>query len=219
MSTKQKNGWLLPGFLLVYGALNVLFGALQLDTIFQGPPATPDEFTSMHYFEMPIPIVLHIVAGIFLNLVSPFQFALATWRRWPALHRWSGRLVIVSGFLVGLTGLWMNQFYPLFGGLLKYTGVMAHSIGLMAALGIALWAILGRDVPRHRVWMTRAIAIGLGPATQRLFILPVFFIFGSVSELAVGLVVWWGILLNLAVVEWFGRRSRSGQMKTALKGV
>lgn len=219
MSTKQKNGWLLPGFLLAYGALNILFGALQLDTIYQGAPAVPDEFTSMHYFEMPIPIVLHIVAGIFLNLVSPFQFAPLTWRRWPGWHRWSGRLIIVSGFLVGLTGLWMNQFYPLFGGFLKYTGVLAHSIGLIAALGIALWAILGRDVPRHRVWMMRAVAIGLGPATQRLFILPIFFIFGSVSELTVGLVVWWGILLNLGVVEWFERRSRSGQIKTALKGV
>ncbi|KAA3653973.1 MAG: hypothetical protein DWQ04_34835 [Chloroflexi bacterium] len=38
MNTKQKNNWLVPSLLLLFGATNVLFDALQLDTIQQGPP-------------------------------------------------------------------------------------------------------------------------------------------------------------------------------------
>lgn len=215
MTKKQKNSWLVPALLLLFGATNILFGALQLDTIQQGPPAIPDEFTAMHYFATPIPIVLHIVAGILFNLLGPFQFAPAIWRRWPNWHRRSGRLLIGSGLLVALTGLWMNQYYPLYGGFLKYSTVMAHSIGLAVWLGVALRAILARDIPRHSAWMMRAIAIGLSPATQRVFILPMFFIYGDVSELMVGLVVWSSLLLNLSVVEWIRlreRRDKSGQI-------
>lgn len=142
MTKNQLPGWAGPAGLLALGSLNILFGALQLDTIIQGPPPVPDEFTSMHYFAMPVPIVLHIVAGILLNLLAPLQFAPKFRQRWPVFHRWSGRLLVVSGALVGVTGLWMNQFYPLFGGIGKYTGVVAHSTGLLLGLGLALRAIL-----------------------------------------------------------------------------
>ena len=212
MNIKRANAWLVPALLLLHGSMNILFGALQLDTIGQGPPAVPDEFTSLHYFETPLPIVLHIVAGILFNLLAPFQFAPTLRRRWPLWHRLSGRVLVIAGFLVGLTGLWMNHYYPLFGGALKYTGVLAHSLVLIGTLVIAMRSIFARDIPKHRAWMMRAVAAGLGPATQRIFILPIFFIYGSVNEATVGLVVWWGILLNLAVVEWALWRERRGKV-------
>lgn len=224
MTTKQNNNWLIPAFLLMLGALNILFGALQLNMIQQGPPDVPDEFTSMHYFETPLPIVLHIVTGIIFNLLSPFQFAPAIWRHWPAWHRWSGRLLIVCGLLMALTGLWMNQFFPAFGGFLKYSGVVANSVGLIVSLGIAFRAILNRNIQHHRAWMMSAVAFGLAPATQRLFILPIFFLYGEVSEHMIGLIIWLGLLLNLSVVGWVlshkrsrGLGQKSWQFNIALK--
>ena len=220
MTKKLTANWLIPSLLLLLGSLNVLFGALQLGTIQQGPPTVADEFTSLHYFATPIPIVLHIAAGIIFNLLGPLQFAPAIWQRWPAWHRWAGRLLIISGAAVGLTGLWMNQFYPAYGGFLKYSGVAVSSIGLIVALGIALRAILNRDIPRHRAWMMRAFALGLGPATQRFFILPYFFMGGEINDLLIGLVVWFGFLINLIVVEgvlWQGRRKTEGRFTTNLK--
>lgn len=83
MTTKPTSNWLAPLLLLLLGGVNGLFGALQLDTIQQGPPTIPDEFTTMQYFETPIPIVLHIAFGITFNLLAPFQFTPVTWRRWP----------------------------------------------------------------------------------------------------------------------------------------
>ena len=226
LTTKQNNNWLVPLLLLALGCPNVLFGASQLDTIQQGPPAVPDEFTTMQYFATPIPIVLHIVAGIIFNLLCPFQFASTLRERWPAWHRWSGRLLIIAGVLAGLTGLWMNHFFPQYGGFLKYPGIVVNSVGILVSLGLALRVILAGKVPRHRVWMMRAVAFGLGPATQRLFILPYFFIVGMPNDLVIGLVIWLGFLLNLSVVEWVLLRERrknliegSGQLKTNLVNI
>lgn len=217
---KTRN-WLVPTLLLLLGALNVISGAFQLDSIQQGPPAVPDEFTTMEYFTSPIPIVGHIIFGIFLNILGPLQFAPVTWRRWPMWHRWSGRLLIVSGFVVAASGLWMNHFYPQYGGLLKYPGIVVNSIGIAASMALALWYIRSRDIPSHRKWMMRAIAFGLGPATQRLFLLPVFLIYGMVSDMTIGIVIWLGFLLNLAVVEWVlarERRNPADNKNTALEG-
>lgn len=215
-SIKPKSNWRVPILLLVLGSLNILFGALQLDTIQRGPPAVPDEFTTMQYFATPIPIVLHIVSGILLNLLSPFQFVPSFRQRWPGWHRWSGRLLILSGFLAALTGLWMNQFFPAYGGVLKYPGIIVNSLGLMVSFSIALRVILVGDVQRHRAWMMRAVAFGLGPATQRLFILPYFLVYGIPSDFLIGFIIWLGFLLNLAVVEWVLWRERSARLDPEL---
>ena len=156
--------------------------------------------------------MLHIVFGIVLNLIGPFQFAPGLLKRRPAWHRMSGRLLILSGLIVGFTSLWMNQFYPAYGGPLKYIGIVTHSVILIFGLILALWAVRKRDFVTHRAWMMRAVAAGLGPATQRLLILPYFIAFGIPNDFVIGLVVCFGILTNMVVVEtilWRERNDRS----------
>lgn len=57
--------------------------------------------------------------------------------------------------------------------------------------------------------MMRALAIGLGPVTQRVIVIPLFVISGNVNELTIALIVWIGFLLNLFVVEWVLLRERA----------
>ena len=213
MTTKPIKNWLLPACLLLLGSINVLSGAFQLGTIQQGPSDVADAMASAQYFETPIPIVLHIVGGILFNLLGPLQFAPGLLKRRPRWHRLSGRLLVVSGFFVAGTGIWMNHFFPQYGTFLKYPGILVNSLGLAVSLTLALQAIRSkeRDIQKHRRWMARAVAFGLGPATQRVFILPIFFVYGmeAISDLTIGVVIWVGFLANLAVVEWvFWRESR-----------
>ncbi len=66
MTNKFASNWLVPAFLLMLGALNIASGAYQLNQMAQEPTAESlsGDFVSAHYFEMPVPIVVHIVSGI-----------------------------------------------------------------------------------------------------------------------------------------------------------
>ena len=211
MSKKPSSGWLGPILLLLLGSLNVLSGAFQLDSIIMGPEIPIEETDSPHYHLTPFPIVLHILAGILFNLLAPFQFAPAVLKKWPRYHRWMGRLLALSALGVAISGMWMNENFPVFGGFLKYSGVHLSAIGLILSLALAIRFIMRKNVRQHRIWMMRAIALGLGPATQRLIIMPVFFAYGLPSELTIGLLVWGGYLINLAFVEWILFKEKNRQ--------
>jgi hypothetical protein len=118
-----------------------------------------------------------------------------------------GRVLVPLGLCAALSGLWLTLFYPR----LHHSGALLAAIRLtfgsamLASLVIAFVAIRRRDVLRHRKWMIRAYALGLGVATQ-IFTLgfgePVF----GGGELSTALLIALGWVINLAVAEWAIRR-------------
>ena len=79
-----------------------------------------------------------------------------------------------GGLLVGLSGLWMTLFYPGTnstagaGALLLYILRLLFGSGMVFSIVYGFIAIRRGDMIRHRAWMTRAYAIGLGAGTQAL---------------------------------------------------
>ena len=211
MSIKPAFQWRSPSLLLALGLLNIASGAFQLFTINAGPvPVDPaDMMASPQYFETPLPIVLHIVCGIIFNLLAPWQFAPVIRQRWPKWHRLSGRFLVVCGLIAAFTALWMNQFFPVFGGTYKYIGVLVMSAGLIVSLIFAVLAIRERDISRHRIWMMCAIAFALAPATQRLIGLPIFLILQEINVPFVVFLIWSSLVVNLGFVWILVRRQRS----------
>ena len=68
-------------------------------------------------------------------------------------------------------------------------------------------AVRARDVPRHRAWMIRAYAIGMGQGTVALVMFPIYLITGvPPTGLATDIVVVGMWLLNIALAEWVVRR-------------
>ncbi|MOA34072.1 hypothetical protein D3C78_1554200 [compost metagenome] len=63
------------------------------------------------------------------------------------------------------------------------------------------------DVIRHRAWMTRGYAIGLGVGTQMLLLMVWEMIIGQPSELSHDLLMSAAWVINLAVAEWAVRRA------------
>lgn len=195
--------------LLLLGMISIALGSLQLSTISQGQGT---------YSTMPLPVVVHIVFGIIFNVLSPFQFAPSIRKNHPKFHRYSGRLLIISAIPVALSALWMNQYFPSYGGTLKYTGIVAYCIVLLGSLFLAIKYVMNKDIQNHRLWMMRAMAAALGPATQRLIIIPLVLVFGEevVTDRVIGLLIWSGILVNLAFVEYlrFKGRRLTGYLDT-----
>ena len=141
-------------------------------------------------------------------LLGPLQFVAAIRARWPKIHRISGRVFIASGFMMAVSAIAINIMFPPFGGLFKSIAVYVFSVAQIVTLTVALRAILRRDITRHRAWMIRAFAIGLAISTMRIFFIPAYLLYGVPSDFTVGLGMWIGFLVNIAVAEFILWRER-----------
>jgi hypothetical protein len=77
---------------------------------------------------------------------------------------------------------------------------------MLSCIVLGFAAIRRRDIPRHRAWMARGYAIGLGAGTQVLTHLPWMLLAGQPNGLGRALLMLAGWVINLAVVEWALRR-------------
>ncbi|MBM0203090.1 DUF2306 domain-containing protein [Micromonospora sp. STR1s_5] len=207
--------WRLPAAVILLGLIPMLAGAGRLTELGSGPEVTA---ANARFVADPLPVVLHIVGAVVYTILGAFQFVPRLRRH--AWHRRAGRVLVPCGLTVAFTGLWMAFAYDLpahdndvlAGMRLVFGSAMAGSI--LVGFG----AVLRRDIARHRRWMVRGYAIGLGAGTQAFTHAPYLIATGEQPDgnLRAGLVVA-GWLINLAVAEWYLRRPARVVTAPALK--
>ena len=199
---RRGPGWLLPAGLITFGLVPILANALRRVAMAVAPAAP----SSGEGGGMSLPVILHVVGATVFVVLGALQFSAGFRRRRPSWHRIAGRLAILAALLAAGSGIWLA-----FATLADYSPLL-FVFRLLAAAGLALCIILGfrairqRRLPRHRAWMIRAFAIGLGAATQVFTLGFGEGIFGE-SELSVALLNGAGWAINLAVAEWIIRRT------------
>lgn len=168
------------------------------------------------YLNQPLPVVVafyaHVISGGIVLLLSPVQFVGALRARTPRLHRWIGRLILLSVAVAGVSALVIAPFSP--AGLSGLFG-----FGMMAALWLgtasaAYRAIRRRDVPSHQAWMIRNFALTYSAVTLRVWMgLLIFaqvpfggFEFDGAFSNAYSVVPFLGWIPNLVVAELIIRR-------------
>jgi uncharacterized membrane protein len=205
--------WLVAALLLL-SAIPLASGAFRLTQLAGGAAITP---ANARFFAAPLPVVVHIVSASVYALLGAFQFANGFRLRWPTWHRWAGRLLVVCGLLVGLSGLWMTLFYPWpkGDGELLYLFRLLFGSAMVVSIVLGFSTIRRGDVRRHRAWMARAYAIGLGAGTQALTLAAGALIAGPPSELSRALLMGAAWVINLAVAEWTIRRRQARPARTA----
>ncbi len=206
---KLKIGWVPPALWLL-GSLAILSGVFRTyitgDALVTG--VMPEDPADLHYVRHATLTLLHVVPGTLFLLLGPLQFIDGIRQRWPWLHRLSGMLFIASGLTFALTALMIDLTFPTFGGDFKRLAVWVFSIAQIVTLVVALIAIRRRHIARHRAWMIRAFAIGLGISTMRLYFIPAYLLFGVPSNFAIGLGMWVGFGVNVLAAEWILWRER-----------
>lgn len=207
MTAAAKSEWLIPAGLIALSVVPVVASAVRLVQLGSGAEITPD---NARFFAAPLPVVLHIISATLYWVLGAFQFVPGFRRRNPNWHRAAGRVLVPSGLVVALTGLWMTQFYPP----VDYDGPILYAIRLLVGSAMTLFICLGfaairrRDIPRHRTWMMRGYALAIGGGTQVLTHLP-WFLFPSIQgDLTRALFMGAGWAINAAVVEWILLRER-----------
>ncbi len=210
-NTSIRNGWPIAAGLLVLSIIPVAAGVVRLVSLATGATVT---LANARFFAHPLPVQLHIVGASLFLVLGALQFWPGFRRRFPRWHRHTNRVLAPAGIIAGLSGLWMNQFYPYAesDGPLLYGFRLVFGAGMVLAMGLGVAAILRRDIARHRAWMMRAYAIGLGAGTQAATQLPWILLVGQPSETPRALLMGAAWLLNLAVAEWFIRRAQTARL-------
>jgi uncharacterized membrane protein len=204
--------WLVAALLLL-SAIPLASGAFRLTQLAGGAEITP---ANARFFASPLPVVVHIVSASVYALLGAFQFANGFRRRWPTWHRVAGRLLVVCGLLVGLSGLWMTVFYPWpkGDGALLYAFRLLFGSAMVMAIVLGFTTIRRGDVIGHRAWMTRGYALGLGAGTQVLTLAAGELIAGPPSELSRALLMGAAWVINLAIAEWAIRKRQARPVRT-----
>jgi hypothetical protein len=201
MTNSRRREWLVPSGLVALSLVPVAAGSARLAQLAGGAAVTPE---NARFFDVPFPVIVHVIGASAFCLLGAFQFV-PTLR--GARHRWhrmSGRLIVPCGLAAALSGMWMAVFYalPANDGALLEAVRLGFGSAMVAALVLGFACIMRRDVVRHRAWMMRGYAIGLGAGTQVLTNLPWILLFGTPDVAVRALLMAAGWVINLAVAEY-----------------
>jgi hypothetical protein len=113
-------------------------------------------------------MTVHLATGAIILLLGPIQLIGAIRRRWPALHRWLGRVYVFTAAIAGLGGLGFILTKGTIGG-----GAMNAGFGLYGALMVVSAVqtyrhALARRFDLHRVWAIRLFALAIGSWIYRM---------------------------------------------------
>jgi uncharacterized membrane protein len=201
----RRDGWI-PASLLALTSVPALAGAVRLVDLSGGRTEE-----NARFFDLPLPIIVHIVGATTYCVLGAFQFMPSLRRSHPRYHRMAGRVLVPAGIAAGLSGMWMAVFSDLpvhDNSALIWLRLLFGSL-MVAGLVLGVRAVLRHDIRTHQRWMARAYAVAQGAGTQALVLGPITLVAGQPSGnlKAAGMAFAW--VLNLAVAEWLVRRSQS----------
>jgi uncharacterized membrane protein len=153
--------------------------------------------------------LIHILPGGLFLFLGAFQFMPGVRQRHLQFHRWSGRVLMVLGLVIGFTALVMSYTMNI-GGPNETAATTLFAIVFLICLVKAYLHIRRREVARHREWMIRAYAVGLGVATTRP-IVGMFFAFRRLTPHEFfGIAFWLGFTITLLAAEAWIDYTRGG---------
>lgn len=161
--------------------------------------------------------IAHVTAAPIGLVLGCFQFHKGLRTRFPAFHRWSGRLYAVAILVAGLSGLTLGIVIaperPFTGSGFAVLSV----VWLVLVTGGVRAAREGR-FDRHCLWMIYTFALTASSVTLRLQLL-VAGLFGYDYEAASGFLAWtcWPINLGIAYLYLMLRQTTSANKGPAVE--
>ncbi|MBA2237759.1 MAG: DUF2306 domain-containing protein [Lysobacter sp.] len=122
---------------------------------------------------------MHVLGGATFGILGPIQFARVLMRKYGLLHRAMGRVFVAAGAMMSLSSLGLLSHFPGAYSVAISGGRLLFGIALGVALAIAMQAIRKRDFTRHRNWMIRAYAMGMGAAAVSMVVILIYAITGE----------------------------------------
>lgn len=113
----------------------------------------------------------HAVFGTLMYLTMPLQYSERLRKRFPTLHRITGRLYVLSVFIVAPTGAYIQYFEERLGFPRSFTVLaVVDALLLMGTTLMGFVFAYRRKIAQHRQWMIRSFALALVFVEARFFL-------------------------------------------------
>lgn len=175
MKRRFVNPISVPAALLFFSSIPIIIALVE---VIQIPTGTlPDD--AAHLRAVPIVHFAHVAAGATFGLLGPIQFGRVLAKRYGRLHRIMGRVFVLAGAFLALSSLSLWVTFPNPNDPFTSASRFIFGIALGVALIIAMQAIRVRNIHRHRDWMIRSYAIGIGATAVSFVMFPIYIITGT----------------------------------------
>ena len=164
-SFKKNFPWELMAFLAVVVTIVALAPYITFNSEnFNNATTRYETESTLRY----VGLFVHAFAGGIALLLGPFQFLDGFRKRRPVIHRWMGRIYLVSILIGGLSAFIIAP--GMISGLVGEVGLMSLAILWLWTGWNAYSSIRKGDVKSHREWMIRSFALTFAAATLRLWL-------------------------------------------------
>jgi uncharacterized membrane protein len=102
-----------------------------------------------------VAVAIHLISAVIIILSGAIQIVPQVRNRFPAFHRWNGRIYMVTAFTISLAGLYMMWVRGTVGGLVPHVAQSLDAVLIMVCAVMALRYALARDFKTHRRWALR----------------------------------------------------------------
>ncbi len=100
-------------------------------------------------------VAVHLLSAVIIILAGLIQLIPQIRERAPALHRWNGRLYILTAFSISIAGLYMMWVRGSVGDISQHLGQSLDAVLIMLCAAMALRYAMARDFKTHRRWALR----------------------------------------------------------------
>ena len=209
-----RRAWLVPAGLVILSLVPAIAGTARVAELAGNPEITA---ANERFVRMPLPVLLHILSAVPFSIIGAFQFSPEFRRRYRNWHRAAGRVLVLLGLMVALSGLWMTLAYPWANndGGAVFVMRLVFGTAMLGSILRGIDAIRRREFNSHGDWMLRGYAIGLGAGTQVFTHLPYFILVGQPGELGRAVMMGAGWVINVAAAEYVIRAAQLRREQSA----
>jgi uncharacterized membrane protein len=113
-------------------------------------------------------IVMHLASAAVIMLAGSAQLVPQIRNRFPAFHRWNGRIYMLAAATLSAAGMYMQWFRGSIGDLPQHLGSTLNFVLIWLFAGIALRYAMARDIKTHRRWALRFFLVVSGSWFYRI---------------------------------------------------
>ena len=167
---------------------------------------------------------LHVLLAAVMTFTGLIQLVPVLRRKFPKLHRWSGRIFLVLACFLALGGLWLTWGRDTYLSLVSAVSVSLNAVLILVCAAYTLRFALARRFADHQRWAMRLFMVANGVWFIRVGLMGWILInqsprwMNSTMSGPADIVISYGsFLIPLAVLELYSaaRRSRSVPAKAA----